>query len=164
MIINLSAFSISLVLQSAFFLRFRFNCDRAALLILLLYLSVTGFRTLISKLLYKTLDLIITPATTTIIYSLLYFFVFEMSYMRALIESESREEYGRRKAQIGRQRGICVLSMVGVFWPVSQFVIMFWIRPNVMEYSMVVMRGLAIVGSATYCSVVFIKNLKFFIE
>ena len=43
-IINVTTFSLSLIMHTAFFLRFKFKADRAATGILLIYLAVNGFR------------------------------------------------------------------------------------------------------------------------
>jgi hypothetical protein len=99
-IINIISFSLSLFSQGAFLIRFRFKADKAAKAILFTYLFVNAFRIFVPKESYTVLDLLITPLTTTIIYSLLFFFVFEMSYIRALLQSSTKDGYNKKKARI----------------------------------------------------------------
>jgi hypothetical protein len=86
-IINVATFTLSLIMQTAFFLRFKFKADRAATSILLIYLAVNGFRIAVNKNLFGIIDILVTPTTTVLIFSLLYFFVFEMSYIRAMLNA-----------------------------------------------------------------------------
>ena len=48
-IINVTTFSLSLIMQAKFFLRFKFKSDRAATGILLVYLAVNGFRIIVNS-------------------------------------------------------------------------------------------------------------------
>ncbi len=84
-VINMTTFGFAIVLQMIFFVRFKFKADKAAMGILLIYLAVNAFRIIITKTLFGIIDIIVTPTTTTIIFSLLYFFVFEMSYSKAIL-------------------------------------------------------------------------------
>jgi hypothetical protein len=58
-IINISTFSMSVLFQGAFLIRFKGKADKAALAILFNYLIVNGFRIFIPKMLYSTWDLLI---------------------------------------------------------------------------------------------------------
>ena len=58
-IINIASFSMSVIFQGAFMIRFKGKADKAALAILLNYLIVNGFRIFIPKMLYSTWDLLI---------------------------------------------------------------------------------------------------------
>ncbi len=84
-IINITTFSISVLLTGAFLIRFKFKADKAALGILFIYLIVNCMRIFKPEALYSILDIMLTPTSTSIIYSLLYIFVFEMSFVRALM-------------------------------------------------------------------------------
>jgi hypothetical protein len=48
-IINVTTFTLSLLMQMGFFLRFKFKADRAATSILLIYLAVNGFRIIVNS-------------------------------------------------------------------------------------------------------------------
>jgi hypothetical protein len=56
-IINISTFSMSVLFQGAFLIRFKGKADKAALGILFNYLIVNGFRIFLPKTLYSTWDL-----------------------------------------------------------------------------------------------------------
>ena len=56
-IINISTFSMSVIFQGAFLIRFKGKADKAALGILFNYLIVNGFRIFLPKTLYSTWDL-----------------------------------------------------------------------------------------------------------
>jgi len=56
-IINISTFSMSVLFQGAFLVRFKGKADKAALGILFNYLIVNGFRIFLPKTLYSTWDL-----------------------------------------------------------------------------------------------------------
>jgi hypothetical protein len=88
-VINISTFSMSVLLQGAFLIRFKGKADKAALGILFNYLIVNGFRIALQGTLYNTWDRWISPSSSVIIYGILYFFVFEMSYIRAILEASS---------------------------------------------------------------------------
>lgn len=48
-IINVTTFTLSLIIQMAFFLRFIFKADRAARSIMLIYLAMNGFRIIVNS-------------------------------------------------------------------------------------------------------------------
>ena len=56
-IINISTFSMSVLFQGAFLVRFKGKADKAALGILFNYLIVNGLRIFLPKTLYSTWDL-----------------------------------------------------------------------------------------------------------
>jgi hypothetical protein len=56
-IINISTFSMSVLFQGSFLIRFKGKADKAALGILFNYLIVNGFRIFLPKTLYSTWDL-----------------------------------------------------------------------------------------------------------
>jgi hypothetical protein len=152
-----------LIFQGAFLIRFKGKADKAALAILFNYLIVNGFRIFVPKMLYSTWDRWITPASTAIIYSILYFFVFEMSYIKALLTTTSHEEYMKEKRKITIKRGICIGLMLGVFWPTSLYLISYWQVQDSFGYEMVILRAIAILGSALYCFPLCLSNLHFFV-
>lgn len=55
-IINISTFSMSVLIQGAFLVRFKGKADKAALAILFNYLFVNGFRIFTPKMLYSKWD------------------------------------------------------------------------------------------------------------
>jgi hypothetical protein len=152
-----------LIFQGAFLIRFKGKADKAALGILFNYLIVNGFRIFVPKMLYSIWDRWITPASTAIIYSILYFFVFEMSYIKALLTTTSHEEYMKQKRKITIKRAICIGLMLGVFWPASLYLISYWQVQDSFGYEMVILRAIAILGSALYCFPLCLSNLHFFV-
>jgi len=153
----------SLIFQGAFLIRFKGKADNAAFGILFNYLIVNGFRIFVPKMLYSTWDRWITQASTAIIYSILYFFVFEMSYIKALLTTTSHEEYMKEKRKITIKRAICIGLMLGVFWPTSLYLITYWQVQDNFGYEMVIMRAIAILGSALFCFPLCLSNLYFFV-
>jgi len=99
-IINISTFSMSVLFQGAFLIRFKGKADKAALAILFNYLFVNGFRIFTPKMLYSKWDLLISPLSNGIIYSILFFFVFEMSYLRAFFKKTVHNHYVEEKRLI----------------------------------------------------------------
>ena len=87
--INIATFSISVLLQGAFLIRFKFKADKAALGILLTYLIVDAIRIFIPTILYNGYDLLIAPFATSAILGMQYLFVFELSFVRALMNKHS---------------------------------------------------------------------------
>ena len=146
----------SVLFQGAFLIKFKGKADKAALGILFNYLFVNGFRIFVPKMLYSKWDLWITPASTAIIYSILYFFVFEMSYIRALLTTTSHDQYFKEKRNITIKRNIFIGLMLGVFWPTSLYLITYWQVQETVGYVMVVLRAFAIIASALYCFPLFL--------
>ncbi len=124
--INITTFTITLILETAFLIRFRFKADNAALTILFSYLIVNGFRIFTPKDLYSSWDTWITPTATTAIFSVLFFFVFEMSYMKALLKSESPSIYKVQERNIKIQKYFCIGSMIFIYCPASMRVFGEW--------------------------------------
>jgi hypothetical protein len=152
----------SVIFQGAFLIRFKGKADKAALGILFNYLIVNAFRIFVPQMLYSTWDRWITPASTAIIYSILYFFVFEMSYIRALLTTTSHDEHLKEKRNITIKRGICIGLMLGVFWPTSLYLINYWQVEETFGYVMVFLRAIAILGSSLYSFPLCLSNLYFF--
>ena len=163
-IINISTFSMSVLLQITFLIRFRFKADKAALGILFTYLIVNGFRILVPKTLYSNLDRWITPSSTSTIYSLLFFFVFEMSYIRAFLNTASASDYIKEKRRITRLRAICIGAILLIYWPTSLYLITNWKVEDSFGYVMIVLRALSMLLSSVYCFSLCLSNLKFFIK
>ena len=153
----------AVIFQGAFLIRFKGKADKAALGILFNYLIVNAFRIFLPKILYSPWDRWITPASTAIIYSILYFFVFEMSYIKALLTTTSHDQYVKEKRKITIKRGICIGLMLGVFWPTSLYVITYWQVKETIGYVMLVLRAIAILVTALYCFPLCLSNMIFFI-
>jgi hypothetical protein len=148
----------SVLFQGAFLIRFKGKADKAALGILFNYLIVNGFRIFIPNMLYSTWDRWISPTSHAIIYSILYFFVFEMSYLRAFLKKTSIYQYEEEKRLITIQRAVCIGLMLGVYWPTSLYVITNWQVEETLGYVMVVLRAIASLGTALYCFPLFLSN------
>ena len=163
-VINITAFSISVLLQGAFLIRFKFKADKAALGILFTYLIVNASRIFVPEMLFSKLDILITPASTSTIFSLLYFFVFEMSFVRALMTIHSPEEYLIEKKVIKIKRGVCIVLQVFVFYPCSLYLISNSTDLDDIGIFVMILRAMSMMGVALYCFPLCIINLNFFIR
>ena len=151
-------------MQGAFLIRFRFKADKAALGILFTYLVVNAMRIFVPETLFSGLDILITPTSTSTIYSLLYFFVFEMSFVKALMTIHSPDDYQFEKKVIKVKRAVCIALMICVFWPCSAYLIYNSKDLDEIGYFLLVVRIIAITSSAVYCFPLCISNLNFFIR
>ena len=89
--IGVSSFLITLVLEVALFIKLRFQMDKSAIIQLLAFLTGMFLRCVdyVTNSFDKKVIGIFRVSVTLINWALLYFMVFEMIYIRALIESES---------------------------------------------------------------------------
>ena len=161
LVINITTLIITILFQAAFFIRFKFKADKAAAAILLIYLVVNFLRIALSEKLFGLMDILVHPATTTLIYSLLYFFVFELSYSKALLQAQSPQEYEREKKRIKILKFVSIGSMVFVYLPTTLYIIIvknMQIIPRIMLY----IRAVSMLVPTFICFPIFLKNLKFF--
>ena len=69
------------------------------------------------------IDILVTPTTTVLIFSMLYFFVFEMSYIKAMLNASSVNEYIKAKKKIKALKWLSIGSMALVFLPSTLYII-----------------------------------------
>ena len=86
-----------------------------------------------------------------------------MTFIRALLTTTSHDLYVKEKLRITIKRGICIGLMLGVFWPTSLYLINYWQVQETFGYVMVILRAIAILGSALYCFPLCLSNLYFFV-
>ena len=79
-----------------------------------------------------------------------------MSYLRAFFKKTSIYQFVEEKRLITMQRAVCIGLMLGVYWPTSLYVITYWQVEETLGYIMVVLRAIAILGSALYCFPLFL--------
>lgn len=79
-IMNYVFLTFAVILQSAFFLKFKCKVDKAAIFILVVYLVVFMSRIWLNGLTYNLVD-IIQPICTTLVYATLLYYLFEMAFI-----------------------------------------------------------------------------------
>ena len=70
----------------------------------------------------------------------------------------------KEKRKITIIRGICIGLILGVFWPTSLYVITYWQVKETVGYVMLVLRAIAILGTALYCFPLCLSTMIFFIK
>jgi hypothetical protein len=120
-IITLFTFVISIILCLALFFRFKLKIDIPAIVILLTYNIVNALRIFISEEMYSGLDYA-QPFGNMIIWIILIFFVFEMSYIRAIISINDIKIYKREKKKITKARIIIFAIFIILYVPTNLYV------------------------------------------
>lgn len=112
----------------------RFHLDLAAYMILSLYLIVMALRFIPNNLSASDPILIVLfPLSSNMIWTALFYFVFEMELVRLKVESESHIVYGRRYRRWRWERAGCLGSFVVIY--VIQAVVIYYIIVKNVEYA-----------------------------
>lgn len=98
-----------------------------------------------------------------LIFTLLYFFVFEMSYIRAMLKASSVNEYMQAKKKIKAMKWLSIGSMVFVFLPSTLYIIID-LNMDTFGRLMLYTRALAMFVSTILCFPICLSNLLFFAQ
>jgi len=142
-------------------MRYKFAyIDTSAYIIISTYLIQKGMCLFVGEELYSIED-IITPIASTIIFSVLLYFVLEMSYMRAALEEESALDYQYRLKSIRKVKYFMFIMLLGVYFPANmiQFFQMYY---DHIDISVVIARTVSMCIVDMYMFPLFIIHLHFF--
>lgn len=109
-------FALAFLMEFLFVCRYGLRADKAALAIMAAYLVM-----MLARIFSKPNDLgvlgALIPIGNCIIYGVLIYFIFEMSYIKAKLESNNTKEYLEREAYLDKRRIIIGVIFFIVFEP-----------------------------------------------
>ena len=122
--IALVTFSVTFILESALFIKLRFNMDKAAIAQLLIYLVSMLVRCLeyIANPIDKTLVGLVRIIASHLSWILIYYMIFEMMHIRAKILSENVQELVRVRKRIDLHQ-IVVFGVIFLFYSIPSILI-----------------------------------------
>ena len=162
-------FSIILILEIVFLIRFRFKTDRGAYIVLLTYLTVAGMSAFAPTTPYKyELEYIALPIGGMIIWMILYYFVFEMSFIRAKVESDSLDKYLLKIQMIKRQRILIYAVFLCIYVPINITFFLhgdnFFHENNTIFVILLLTRALTKSSFDVFMFSTFLTNFRFFVS
>jgi hypothetical protein len=162
-IINYSTFSLTIILQVAFFIG-KPEIDAPALILLLTYLFVCSARLFFdSSTLYSGSDYL-QPLTSIIIWGILLFFVCEMSYVRDTLDSSSVKDLQERRLSWRRRRNLMFFILLGVYFPFNMAQFIQQTLNGISDGWILWVRAISFVLVTAWAFPVFILHFLYFIQ